>query len=219
MGKAALQLGQEVRGLGHVERARRDEEDVVRLHRAVLGLHGGAFHDGKQVSLHALARDVGASSTVVLGGDLVHLIEKDDAGLLGALDGLGVQGVRVDEFVRFFLSEVLEGFGHLHAPALRALGHEIPHDFLHVDADLLQIAPAHEMDFGAFVRHLYLHFPIVELSLEQQGAKLLPRTLVALLSEGGPWSGRARPSRRTRGDAAEAGPAGDLRPVPGLWFC
>ena len=56
--EAALQLGNQIRHLGDMERARGDEEHEVRFHRAVLGVHGGAFHDGQNVALHALAADV-----------------------------------------------------------------------------------------------------------------------------------------------------------------
>ena len=42
-GKAALKLGDQVRGLGGVERARGDEENVVRADHAVLGVHRTAF--------------------------------------------------------------------------------------------------------------------------------------------------------------------------------
>src|SRR2546425_7978399 len=54
-GEATLQLGDQVRRLGDVERAGRDEEDVVGAHVAVAGLDGRALDDGQQVALHALA--------------------------------------------------------------------------------------------------------------------------------------------------------------------
>ena len=36
-GQSALEFGLKIRWFGHVERARRDEEDVVCLHRSMLG--------------------------------------------------------------------------------------------------------------------------------------------------------------------------------------
>ena len=57
--KPALQLGHQLAGLGAVKRAGGDEQDVVGLHVAVLGLHGRAFDDRQQVALHALPRNVG----------------------------------------------------------------------------------------------------------------------------------------------------------------
>ena len=77
-----LQLGQQVRGLGHVEGARGDEQHVVGLHRPVLGRDGGALDQRQQVALHALAGDVGAGA-VGAGGDLVDLVDEDDAAVLG----------------------------------------------------------------------------------------------------------------------------------------
>jgi hypothetical protein len=54
--QAALQLGQQVRRLGDMERARGDEQDMVGLHRPVFGRDGRAFDQRQQVALHAFAR-------------------------------------------------------------------------------------------------------------------------------------------------------------------
>ena len=58
--EAPLQLGDQVRRLRQVERARRDEQDVVGLDHPVLGRDRRALDERQQVALHALARDVGA---------------------------------------------------------------------------------------------------------------------------------------------------------------
>lgn len=46
-----------------VEGAAADEQDVVRVHVAVLGLHHAALDDRQQVPLHALAAGVRACET------------------------------------------------------------------------------------------------------------------------------------------------------------
>ena len=87
--KAALQLGDQVGRLRHMERAGGDEQDVVGAHHAVLGVDRGAFDDRQDVALHALAADVRAVAALA-AGDLVDLVDEDDAGLLDALDrGVG----------------------------------------------------------------------------------------------------------------------------------
>jgi hypothetical protein len=58
--QAALKLRQQVAGLVHMERARRDEEHMVGLHRAVFGRHRRAFDQRQQIALHAFAADIGA---------------------------------------------------------------------------------------------------------------------------------------------------------------
>ncbi|MNV91897.1 hypothetical protein D3C71_1864400 [compost metagenome] len=50
-----LQLRNQVAGLGQVESAGRDEQDVVCLDQPVLGGHRGALHQRQQVALHTLA--------------------------------------------------------------------------------------------------------------------------------------------------------------------
>ena len=47
-GEPTLQLGQKVRWFGDVERSRRNEQDMVRFHGPILGLYGGALHDGSR---------------------------------------------------------------------------------------------------------------------------------------------------------------------------
>ena len=85
-GEAALQFGNQVAGLGDVEGAGGDEEDVVGAHHAVAGVDGGAFDDGQDVALHAFAGDVGAVAAFA-SGDFVDFVEEDDAGVFDALDG------------------------------------------------------------------------------------------------------------------------------------
>ncbi len=54
----ALELGHEVGRLGAMEGPGGDEQDVIGLDRAVLGVDGGSLDDRQQVALDALARDV-----------------------------------------------------------------------------------------------------------------------------------------------------------------
>ena len=84
--EAALELRDQVGGFRDVERARRDEEDVVGAHHPVLGIHRRTLDDRQDVALHALAADVGAVAALA-AGDLVDLVDEDDARLLHALDG------------------------------------------------------------------------------------------------------------------------------------
>ena len=57
--ETALQFGDQVGGFAHVERAGRDEQDVVGVDRPVLRVDGAPFDDREDVALDALARDVG----------------------------------------------------------------------------------------------------------------------------------------------------------------
>ena len=89
--QAALELGEQVRGLGDVEGARGDEQDMVGLHRPVFGGDRGALDQRQQVALDALARDRAAAH--VGDRDLVDLVEEDDAVRLGVLQGGAVDVV------------------------------------------------------------------------------------------------------------------------------
>ena len=58
----ALQFGQQIRGFRRMEGARGDEQNVIGLHRAMLGRDRGALDQRKQIALHALARDIAAAT-------------------------------------------------------------------------------------------------------------------------------------------------------------
>ena len=104
--EAPLQLGNQVARLGEVKGARGDEEDVVGLHHAVLGVDRRSLDQRQQVALHALARDVGALR-LRARGDLVDLVDEDDAVLLGVGERLDFQLVLVDELGGFLVGEQL----------------------------------------------------------------------------------------------------------------
>ena len=133
--EAPLQLRDQIARLGHVEGAGGDEEDVVGLHHAVLRLHVRAFDDRQEVALHAFARDVGAAGGGALAGDLVDLVEEDDAQLLDALERVGGDVLDVDELLELLVDEDAPRLGHLHGALLLALGH-------HLLEHLAEVAPS-----------------------------------------------------------------------------
>ena len=73
-----------------MEGAGGDEQDVIGLHRAVLGGHGGAFDDRQQVALHSLARHVRPLAALA-SRHLVDLVEEDQPRLLDPGAGLALQ--------------------------------------------------------------------------------------------------------------------------------
>src|SRR5206468_10892766 len=79
--QAALELGQQVGGLGDVERARGNEQYVVRLQRTVFGRDRRSLDQRQEVALHALAAD--RSAAHVADRDLVDLVDEDDSVGLG----------------------------------------------------------------------------------------------------------------------------------------
>ena len=121
----ALQLGQEVGGFGDVEGAGRDEQDVVRLHRAVLGGDARALDQGQKVALNALARDVGSGpATFCAGADLVDLVQEHDAVVLDLPNGLGGNGVPVEQPVGFLRDQRPVGVPDREPARLRPPGAE-----------------------------------------------------------------------------------------------
>ena len=107
-GKASLQLRNQVARLRNVERARRDKQDVVGAHHAVARIHRRPFDDRQNVPLHAFARDVRPMAALA-SGDLVDLIQKNDAANLPRARPPARHLVHVDQPLLFFLHQVLEG--------------------------------------------------------------------------------------------------------------
>ena len=82
-------------------------------------------------------RDVGAVAAFA-SGDLVDLVEEDDAGVFDALDGEARDLVHVDEAALFFLDEVVEGLDDLHLALLGALAEEAGEHVLEVDVHVFR---------------------------------------------------------------------------------
>ena len=102
-----------------MERAGRDEQDVIGLHHPVLRVDRRPLDDRQDVALHAFAADVGTVAPFP-PRDLVDLVEEDDARLLHALDRGAGDAVHVDQLLLLFLQQRLERLGHRHAALPRA---------------------------------------------------------------------------------------------------
>ena len=85
-----------------MESARGNEQDVIGLHRPVLGRDRRAFDQRQEIALHALARDVGAAASSPRARDLVDLVEEDDAVVLDVVDRLPDDRFVVEQLVGFF---------------------------------------------------------------------------------------------------------------------
>ena len=147
-GEAALQLGDQVAGFGDMEGAGGDEENVVGAHHAVAGVDCGAFDDGQNVALHAFARDIGAVAAFA-AGDLVDLVEEDDAAGLDALGGDAVHLVHVDEAAFFFLHEVVEGIGDPHFALFGAAAEDVGQHVLEVHLHVFEVLVGDDAELRA----------------------------------------------------------------------
>ena len=88
-----------------MERARRDEEDVVGGDGAVLGRDRRALDQRQEVALHALAADLGAAP-LGAGGNLVDLVQENDAVGLRILQRDARDVVLVHALLGLFLDEI-----------------------------------------------------------------------------------------------------------------
>ena len=86
--------------------------------------------DGPSARAGAVARALAAA------GDLVDLVDEDDAGLLDALHCGAADRLHVEQLGLLFSGELFERLGHLQSARLRASAEEIAHHVLQVDADL-----------------------------------------------------------------------------------
>ena len=118
-----------------MERAGGDEQDVIGPHHPVLGVHRRALDDRQDVALDAFAADVGPVAALA-PGDLVDLVDEDDACLLHAIDRDARDLLHVDQLLLLFLLERLHRLAHRHALLLRAALEQARHHVLEVELDL-----------------------------------------------------------------------------------
>ncbi len=115
-----------------MERTRADEQDVVGLHRAVLGGDRSALDQRQQVALHALAADRTAAH--VAHGDLVDLVKEHDAVGLGIGQRDPGDVVLVHALLGFLVDQLVPGVGHLELAALEVVAaHRLVHHLAEVD--------------------------------------------------------------------------------------
>src|SRR5581483_5942356 len=169
--QAALQFRQQVRRLGNVKGAGRDEQNVVGLHRPVLGVDGGALDQRQEVALHALARHV-AGHAAVARADLVDLVEEDDAVLLDGADRFLHQRVAVEQLVALLGDQDIVRFLDGDAPRLGAAAAELAENV--ADGNGADLRARHAGDFehrhaGGALGDLNLDLLVVDLA----GAQLL----------------------------------------------
>src|SRR6266852_5432244 len=173
-GEAPLQLRNQVRRFGKMERSARDKEYMVGFHHSVLGGDGSALHEREQVPLHALARNVGADRLPAVR-DFVDLVEKHDAVLLDVGKRLGTQVLVVHQASRLLVGEHPHRFADLHPAQFSPAAAEILKHPLDLLCQLLHPGRGEYLHVRLLRRHFDFDLPVVELALAQFLAKLLPR--------------------------------------------
>ena len=151
---------------------------MVGAHETVAGIDGGPFHDRQNVALDAFAADIGAVPAFA-PGDLIDLVQEDDAAGLHSLQRHARHLVHVDELLLFFLHQVIGRFRHPHLAAARLAAEEIGEHVLQIDAHLFDARVGGDFEVGAAVFHFQFHDALVELALAQPLAQFLARTVDA----------------------------------------
>ena len=175
--KAPLQLGDQVAGLGQVERTGGDEQDMVSFDHAIFGGHRGAFHQRQQVALHALARHVGTAGFLARR-HLVDLVDENNAILLGVLDGAGPDLFLVHQFAGLFLGEQLERLGDLELARAALVLPQLAEHAAQLLGHLLHARRAHEFHLGTALGQVDLDVLVIEAAFAQLFAKHLARRAV-----------------------------------------
>ncbi len=172
-----------------MEGARGDEQDVIGFHIAALGRDDRALDQRQQITLHPLATDIGADA---LGarGDLVHLVEEDDAVVLDHVDRLADDAVLVEQLVGLFADQRLVGVGNGHPLFLgRTAAERLAQHFANIEHAHLRARHAGNVEGRQLQRrrvgHLNLDLPVVQLAASQHAAKLLARLGTGLVPHQG----------------------------------
>src|SRR6266542_4182020 len=109
-------------------------------------------------------------------GDLVELVEEDDAGVLDPADGLAHGLVHVHELLGFLLGQEPSRLAHLEPATASPAGHEIGQHVLDVHADLLHALAGKDLEHGPGLGlDVQLDHALVQLTRPELGAKLVAR--------------------------------------------
>ena len=162
-----------------MERARRDEQNMVRFDRPVFGRYRGAFNERQQIALYAFAAHVRPAHALAAAANLVDLVDEHDAVLLDGKLRFLEHAVLIQKLVGFFLQQQGVALAHLHAarfcaPAERLREHVAEVDHAHLAA--LEAGHVHHRHLHCRrVGDLQLDFAIGELTFAKHLSKLLFR--------------------------------------------
>ncbi len=168
----------------------------------------GPFDDGENVSLHALPRYI-RTVTAFPAGDLVDLVQEDNARVLHPFDGQPRYLVHIDQPRLFLLHQVFKGLPDLHLALLGALAEQVGQHVLEVDIHLLDALVGDDLErrCTAFA-HIDLYRALIQLAFAELLPQLFPGTVMAFLACRGevgainhyrPWGGMGTTARRARG--------------------
>ena len=111
-------------------------------------------------------------------GDLVDLIDEDDAHLLGAIHGQARDLIHVDQFIFFFLDQVIDRFGDSHFAAFLLLAEKSREHVLDVDVHFLDALIGNNFKCGhRTLADFHLHQALVELAVAKLRAEFFPRAV------------------------------------------
>src|SRR3954447_16962676 len=96
-----------------MEGAGSDKKNMVGAHHAITSIHGGAFNDRQNVTLHAFTGNIW-SVAAFASGNLVDFVEEDNPGLLHALHGSARYLVHIYQPRLFLLHQILKRFANFH---------------------------------------------------------------------------------------------------------
>src|SRR5262249_717339 len=157
---------------------------------------GGAFHDRENVALNALAGNVRSAVGPLAIGNLVDLVDEDDAAGFRPGHRLAADPVHVDQPRGLLLLEHLQSLRHLRLALLGGVeaGH-VFEELLQVDANLLhplaaEIAQEGHSGFG--------DLDLDVLIVQGPGSKLSPQLFAIRLGKLWRWRRRSKPKPRTR---------------------
>ncbi len=132
---------------------------------------------GKQIALHAFARDAGAAPFAALR-DLVDLVDEDDAVLLAVHQRLRLDLLVVDQLAGFLFDQQRPRLSDRELALLAALARERLEHAAQLAGHFLHAGRRHDLDTDV-LRDVDLDLAIVERALAQLLAQLLARVGVA----------------------------------------
>ena len=163
-----------------------DEQDMIGPHIAVARLHRRAFDDRQQVALHALTRHVGPGALAALAGDLVDLVDEDDAVVFDAVQRLVHHVVHVDQLLQLFVDQDAARLVQMYGAALFLLRDQLLNHFAEIDVRPFHaLRRLHHLQHReTLLLHLDLDVALLELPVFQLLAQLLTRAAAPFLGFG-----------------------------------
>ena len=170
--ETSLHFRNHVRGFGKMKCTGGNEEDVLGPDWAVFGVDRGTFDNRKQVPLDSFPGNIGSVGLTPTGGNLIHLVEEDDAVFFHPFHCFTGDLFHIDQFSNLFLLQNSPCIRNRNPAVFLFLGHDVREHVTDVHVHVVVHRNRHQFHHRS--RSTFCDLEFHHLLFEHSGTQFFP---------------------------------------------